>query len=398
MSTRQKLLHVLGGGAWQVPTVRLARALGHRVLVTDVYANRPAYALAHHHEVIDICDRRRTLEAAERYRIDGIVCDTTDVGVPTAAYVAERLGLPGIGLEVAERFTNKFQMRSLTRQAGLPCPAFRLAASPAEARRAAADLGFPLVVKPVDNQSSRGVTRVDGPDSLEQAFLAAREFTRSQSVLLEQFLPGTEVTVEGFCWEGKLHTLGISDKEHFPHRPTVASRLTYPARFAETILARIRETNEQVVRALGLRNGLCHAEYMVDGDRVTLVEIAARGGGSRIASHIAPYLSGINAPAAFIQFALGEPARIAPVNGRRAANLEFFSFPSGRVKAIEGAEEAARLPGVQEVLLEFRPGDVLRPPEDDRSRPGLVVVFGTTREEVLCTTARVKEIVRVQVE
>ena len=104
---KPKLLHVLGGGPWQLPTVRLAKALGHRVLVSDMYRERPAYALADEHEVVDITDCEATLQLASRCRIDGIICDTTDVGVVTAAFVAERLGLPGIGHETARNFTDK---------------------------------------------------------------------------------------------------------------------------------------------------------------------------------------------------------------------------------------------------------------------------------------------------
>src|SRR5690349_15044741 len=125
MGSRPKLLHVLGGGQWQLPTIQLAKTLGYRVLVTDMYRERPGYALADAHEVVDVTDMRATLEVARRHQIDGIVCDTTDAGVPTAAYVAEQLGLPGIGLETALNFTNKLRMRSVTSRAGVSAVRFR---------------------------------------------------------------------------------------------------------------------------------------------------------------------------------------------------------------------------------------------------------------------------------
>src|SRR5690348_1100749 len=144
-----KTLHVLGGGMWQVPTIQLARSMNYRVLVTDMYQQRPGYAFADWHEVIDITDRGQTLAAARRYHINGIVCDTTDVGVPTAAFVAEQEDLPGVGLEIARRFTNKYLMRQTLASAGLPQPEFALAESLAELDVAAEKIGFPLVVKPV---------------------------------------------------------------------------------------------------------------------------------------------------------------------------------------------------------------------------------------------------------
>ena len=121
-TTKDKWIHILGGGQWQVYTVRTARQLGYRVLVTDMYRERPAYALADAHEVVDITDREATLRVARRYGIDGIICDTTDAGVVTMAYVAEQLGLPGIGLETALNFTDKARMREITSAAGVPNP------------------------------------------------------------------------------------------------------------------------------------------------------------------------------------------------------------------------------------------------------------------------------------
>jgi hypothetical protein len=95
---------------------------------------------------------------------------------------------------------------------------------------------------------------------------------------------------------------------------------------------------------------------------------------------------------------MGEPLLFAPTAGARAANLGFFSFPAGRVRTIQGAEEARRIPGVAELLLEFREGDTLEPAQNDRSRPGLVVVLGCTRDEVLTVTEEVYSRVRVEVE
>ena len=92
-----RLVHVLGGGQWQLPTVQLAKSLGYRVLVTDIYEQRPAYACADAHAAVDITDRESTLRVAREHRVNGIICDTTDVGVPTMAYVAEQLGFPGSG-------------------------------------------------------------------------------------------------------------------------------------------------------------------------------------------------------------------------------------------------------------------------------------------------------------
>jgi carbamoyl-phosphate synthase large subunit len=393
-----KLIHILGGGQWQLPTIRLARSLGYRILVTDIYEERPGYALADEHAVVDITDRESTLKVAQRHQIDAIVCDTTDVGVPTMAYVAEKMGLPGIGYETALNFTNKYRMRCITAQAGVPNPCFRLARSIQDARQAAGDIGFPAVIKPVDNQSSRGVHVVYSPNEIEGAYTDAARYTRADAVMVEGFLDGVEVTVESLAIDGEVMVLGISDKDHFVHRPEVASRLTYPADFPAAILERIREVNQLTIKALGMQTGITHAEYMVTDSEVYLVEIAARGAGSRIHSDIVPYLAGAPVPKAYLQFLAGETISVRPDGEPRAANLAFFSFPSGTVKRLCGVEEARLFPGVHEILLEFGVGDQLTAPQDDRSRPGLVIALGKSRAEVLDITDRVFRTVQVQTE
>jgi carbamoyl-phosphate synthase large subunit len=392
-----KWLHVLGAGEWQVPTIRLAKAMGHRVVCTDVFSERPGFAYADEHAVIDITDQEATLRFAERFGIDGIVCDTTDAGVPTMAYVAEKLGLPGIGYEAALNFTDKHRMRAATSAAGVPNPPFQLVRCAEHLRLAEAEIGLPLVLKPTDNQSSRGVHVVRSHADLEAAYADARRHSRAGAVIAEGFLDGVELTVEGFCLGGEPVVAAISDKDHFRHRPEVANRLTYPADLPETIRARVRDVNARVIAALGLRAGITHAEYIVVGSEVYLVEVAARGGGSRIYSDIVPYLTGVPLPELYIEHVLGGHPSARPDGVERAANLAFFSFPPGRVRAIQGVEEAAALSGVHELLLELAVGDHVELPTDDRSRPGLVVVFGRTRKEVLDVTQEVFELVRVDV-
>jgi len=287
-------------------------------------------------------------------------------------------------------------MRSITSQAGVPNPPFRLAKSAQSALQAAADIGFPAVIKPLDNQSSRGVHIVRSPKEIDFAYEDAARSTRANAILVEGFLNGVEVTVEGLCIDGEAFILGVSDKDHFPHRPEVASRLTYPADLPPTVLERIREVNQRAVIALGMKNGITHAEYMIVGSEVYLVEIAARGAGSRVYSDIVPYLAGAPIPQAYLQFIAGETISVRPDGEPRAANLAFFSFPTGTVTQLCGVEQARALPGVHEILLEFGIGDRLTAPQDDRSRPGLIVVFGKSRAEVLEITDQAFRTVKVQ--
>jgi biotin carboxylase len=398
MVARSKLLHVLGGGKWQVPTVRLAKSLGYRVLVSDPYQDRPAFAFADEVEHIDIADRVATLRAAERHRIDGIVCDTSDLGVPTMAYVAETLGLPGIGLETALNFTNKGRMRALSKAAGIPNPIFFVVDNRSAFQSATRELGLPLVVKPVDNQGSRGVHIVRDAQKLDAAFDGALASSWEGAVVVESFLGGVQISVESYCIDGVARVTGISEIGQFPHLPQLGNRLTYPADLTASKVDQIHQINARVVRALGLRTGIAHAEYMLRGSEVYLIEIAARGGGARIHSHIVPYLSGCPVPEFYLRHLMGEEMQLQPTIGERAANVAFFSFPAGTLKTISGLEAARDFPGVQEIMLDVGTGDAVRPAQDGGSRHGHVLVFGRQRSEVLAVTESVFESVKVLVE
>ncbi len=395
---RKKLLHILGAGPWQLPTVRLAKSLGHRVLVSDLYPDRPAYALADFHEVVDITDLESTLAVATRYRIDGILCDTTDIGVATAAYVAEQLGLPGMGYETALNFTNKGRMRQLTDRGGLVVPRYRLVNSADGVKDAAAEVAYPLIVKPVDNQSGRGVSRLADGTNLEAAYQAARCFSRSGQVLIESCVEGSEIIVDGFVVNGHPHILGMARKIPYLDTVTVSSRIHYPGGPPGSDFDRIQSATCRTVTALGLLNGVFHAEFILHAHEVVPIDITARGGGVMIYSHVIPHISGVNANREMIQWAIGESIAINPRPIRRAANIEFIRMPPGRISEIIGNDAAGAVPGVAAIHFNLEIGEQVGALEHKDCRPGYVVALADTASEVIEISLRAKSLISVRMD
>ena len=390
-------LHVLGGGEWQVPTVRAAKAMGHRVVVTDMHAERPAYALADAHEVVDLRDVEGTLAAARRHRVDGILCDSTDTGVATAAAVADALGLPGIGIEAARRCTDKAALRECLGAAGIDSVAWRVLDSAAELPAAAAAVGWPLVVKPVDSQSGRGVRRVAAPAALADAFAHALAHSRSRRVLVEAQASGAEFILDSFSVDGRCSVLGIAAKQPDAANPTISERILYLSGAEhEAMAALIEPLHRRVLDAIGLRRSICHAEYFVDGGRVTPIDIAARGGGVMIYTHALPWVSGVDAVAASIRGALGEPVVLQPSSPRRGCSIDFLRLPTGEFEAIDGVAEARALPGVAAVHVAVQPGETIGSLSNKDDRPGFVVACGPTSAEATTTGARAKACLRVR--
>jgi len=389
------LLHVLGGGPWQVPTVQTAKAMGLRVLVTDMFAQRPAYALADLHEQVDITDPQATLAVARRHGIHAVICDTTDIGVCTAAFVADQMGLPGIGLQAAQRATNKSLMRQAMAAAGVPSPAFRVARHLPEARAAVAEMGLPLILKPVDNQSGRGVVIVHNADELAQAWELAHAHSRSRTVILEALAAGHEYIVDGFAIQGKAQVLAIAAKTPYDDNPTISARILYLGG-AEFDLAhqKLAPATQRVIAAMGLRNGVFHAEFKLDGTQVVPLDVAARGGGVHIYSTVLPHVSGIDAIATTVGLCLGQTpaldAHFIASPKRLGACIEFFRTPAGTVQAIEGIEQAQRIAGVAVVQVNVEAGQMVGQLLQKDDRPGYIVTLADDHETAIEIATRAK--------
>ena len=392
-----RLLHVLGGSPWQTPTVQRARELGFRVLVTDMYADRPAYAVADFHEQVDITDLEATLEVARRHGVQGVLCDTTDVGVCTAAFVAEQLGLPGLGLETARNFTDKARMRDCARRAGWRLPAFERIRCRADLDAAAARLGPTLVVKPVDNQSGRGVSIVDGPAELAAAFERAQAFSRSGDLIAEQWVEGPEFIVDGFVLQAQVQILGIAAKTPYADNPTISSRIDYVSGAAfDALTGRVTAAAQRLIAAMGLGNGIFHAEFILHRGQLVPIDVAARGGGVMIYTHVLKHVCGVDVMAAMIRLAMGEAVTIAPIAARRGASIDFLRLPAGRLLEFCGVADACALPGIAAVHLNAVQGDDVGSLLKKDDRPGFVVALAETTTEAvaraqaakLCLSAR----------
>jgi biotin carboxylase len=398
VSATPPLLHVIGAGPWQLGTIRRAKAMGLRVLATDGLADRPGYAEADRHEVADITDAEATLAVARRHRIGGVICDSTDFGVLTAACVAQALGLPGPGVEAARCCTDKALMTEAAARAGLAVPRSRRARDRAEALHAAREVGTPLVVKPVGNQSGRGVSIVAeaDPAALEAAVDNALAHTRGGELLVQQCVPGREIIVDSLVHERRPQVLGIAVKAPYGDNPTVSTRITYEPAELPAARAAIERCNAALIAAVGLRQGLTHAEYIVTDDAVLPIDLAARGGGVMIHPLVLSHLAGADIGRAVIGLALGQAPQLPPAP-RRAANIEFLRAPPGRIATIEGADAARACSGVAAVHLNLRPGDTVGGLEHKDQRLGFVVTLADTAADAVAQGERAAALIRTTV-
>lgn len=397
-------LMVLGAGMCQVPIIRRAQKMGFEAIAVSIGGDYPGFAAADRSYEVDVRDRERILEIAREEGIRGILTDQTDIPVPTVAYVAERLGLPGISYDCACRFTDKYLMREGARRAGVPVPGFMKASSPDEARKSASGLKMPVVVKPVDSQGSRGVTVVDDLSGLDGVVSAALAFSPSSTVIIEEFFEGREVVVQGFVSGYRLTNLVIGDRVYFDIPGLFIPKQTlFPSLLPEALKEKVFAINTRLIEALAPRFGITHSEYLVDertGD-VRLVETAIRGGGVFISSDLVPLACGIDVNDLIIRLAAGQEDVSLETSGmvHRASGYVCFTLPEGVVQKIEGVEALKTLKGVHRAHLEGlcvgrRTGKL----SDKTMRMGPILITGADREELDAVIAAVRRTLHIEVE
>ena len=385
---------VLGGGRFQAGLIRRLREKGIWSIVADISDGCPGKTLADQFIRVDTNDALALQKIGQEYHVDLVMTDQTDRLVPVAAYVSQQLGLKGLGLDLAHRFTDKHEMLRRLKELGAPIPDFKEVSSQDEALSWAKQNGFPVIFKPKQSQSAVGVVRVDDDRELKQAFESTMAESKDGKILAEEFVEGMEISVEGFSLNGKYHLLAVGEKEHYPENHCVTSRIAYPPRFDAELMEIIRANAALVVEGLGLQDGLSHGEYILRDRTPWFLEVAARGGGNHIADLILPHTSGVDVYGATIDLAMGKAVTIPNIL-RRAAVLEWFDFRPGTVAAIHGIDQVTNEGLANFIELQFKPGDLIKSPADGRSRLGYFISYGETRDEADSKAKRVKELVQV---
>jgi biotin carboxylase len=388
-----KRVLVLGAGEYCVPAIQAIRDAGYAAVVVDRDPGAPGLAVADVGRAVDLSDAPAVLEVAREERVDGVLT-LSDFGVPTAGHVAQELGLRGMTPRTAELTTDKGLMREQWDRDGLPNPDFRVVLSEEEAQAAAAELGFPLVVKPAySGGGGRGVSVVRDAAELGWAYAFARAPARNGRVLVERFLDGLELTVETISHRGDVHVLAMSDKVKPPLRTRVATSLTYPADLPATVAEDVRAVAREAVKSLGLDDGPGHLEMILTDDGPVLLELNGRGGGGHIFSLIVEAVSGVPMVRESARVLVGDEPDLR-IRHERGCVYRLFSPYGGAIRAIEGLEEARAMPGVLALGVTRKVGDVLGELENSLQRSGYAVVSGADRQEAVRRAAAVSDTVQ----
>ncbi|HEU4928696.1 MAG TPA: ATP-grasp domain-containing protein [Candidatus Krumholzibacteria bacterium] len=361
-------------------------------------ASEAPNSLAHLHPVdMPTFDFSRPADAAARayslarsHPVHAVVA-VDDQATLAAAVIAEALGLPHNPADAVRASINKFLARERMRAARIEQPRYELF-SPADAARAARNITYPAVVKPLSMAASRGVMRVDTPAQLADALSRVAELIESNSaradqiaranVLVESYVPGWEVAVEGIMVRGRPHIFAVFDKPdplegpYFPETMYVT-----PSRLAWASVERIVRLTDAVVRAVGLTHGPFHVEIRGDDARAVPIEVHARSIGG-LCSRVVRFADGRRLEDIILADALGILGDVPSIESRAAGVWMMQSPRRGRFEAMNGVAAACDVPGVEEVIVAARPGQFLEPLPEGFLYTGFIFARAETPQEV----------------
>jgi biotin carboxylase len=390
-----KKILVIGAGLAQVDAIIRAKELGYFVLASDGSKTAPGLQLADEFRIIDVKDIENNLEWARQSGIDGVTSYASDIALSTVLSIREQLGLPGLGHEPLEVSLDKSRQRILFAQAGLAQPEFSVVTNEKELKENIERIGFPLVAKPVDNSGSRGVSLVFSHSELYQAFTSAQNNSSRGIVILEQFLEGVELTVEGISIDGEHHILAISDKFKPQGSYRVATQLAYPANISTEIRKEVVELMVKSYTVAGIDNTPTHSEVIVTKDGPKIVEIGCRGGGFYVFTRVVEAASGYDIVGNWTRLCAGDPV-VLPSIQKNGVVLRFFAADPGKLVQVTGFREAMELPDVCGGLF-IKPGENVPELTTDGSRTGWMITTGKGRSEAIALADRVSEMVHFEV-
>ena len=335
---------------------------------------------------------RQVSEFAERFPIDAIIPVDEDTAV-VAASVAQGLNLQHNSIDAAVIAKNKHRMREALRLSGMQVPGFWHFSLDQDPREVAARVTFPCVVKPVFLSTSRGVMRADNPEQFAGAVrrldrivgdpkIARRGGKLAREALVEKFIPGFEVAVEGLVTGGEFRALAIFDKPDPLDGPFFEETIyVTPSRLAQDVQQQIVETTGAAIRAMGLTKGPVHAELRINEQGAWVVEVAARAIGG-LCSRALKFDGNMSLEELIIRHALGEDV-LGIERESLAAGVMMIPIPrAGIIREVLGVAAARAVADIEDVIITAHITQRIAPPPEGASYLGFIFSRAQTPDRV----------------
>lgn len=340
-----KKILLLGGSKQQIPAIKYANEQGYYTILCDYLPDNPGQNYAKEFHCISTTDKEAILDIAKRKKINGIVAYASDPAASTAAYVAEKMGLPSNPYDSVLTLAYKDRFRKFLQENNFNCPRSKSYLDFNEAQSEIGRFNFPILVKPIDSSGSKGVAKIEDINELESAFVSALKISREKKVIIEEFIEMDHTYLIGgdcFILDGKVEFLGLLNCHRNSNvNPLVPVGKSYPISISDKRIDQIKSEMQRVVDLLNIKFGSFNIEIIFDEkDRLYFIEIGPRNGGNMIPEllHIATDIDLIGAT---IETALGTERFKKTYNFKQMniATYNLHSEENGKLKNIIFDEE-----------------------------------------------------------
>lgn len=305
-----KKLMILGGSRYALPVIESAKKLGVYTITADYIPDNIAHKYSDQYVNVSIIDLEATLEVAKKLEVDGIISFACDPGVVTAAYVAEKMGLPNVGpYESVCILQNKRKFRKFLTDNGFNVPVAKGYKDVDEAIKDKDIFNWPVIVKPTDAAGSKGVTRVDDPAHLKKSIEYALAYSHSDEFIIEDFITqnGFSSDTDSFSINGELKFVSFNcqrfdSKAVNPYTPAAYS---WPSSMTDEHQEELKNEIQRLIKLLGMKTAIYNIETREGTDgKAYIMEVSPRGGGNRLAECLR-YATGVDIITNMVRYAVG---------------------------------------------------------------------------------------------
>lgn len=398
-----KKVLLLGGSHFQVPSVKKAKEMGLYTITCDYLPNNPGHKYADEYYNVSTTDKKAVLELAKKLKIDGIVCYASDPAAPTAAYVAEKMGLAGQPYKSVEILSNKDLFRKFLTENDFNVPLAKGYLNIEEAKADWNNFKKPVMVKPVDSSGSKGVTKISDINELDNAVCYALSFSRAKRFIIEEYVEkyGYQIAGDGFSVDGKL-VFRCFANEHFNIKsgnPFVPIGESWPYNMPEYIHNKIHNETQRLLDLLNMKTGAYNFDVRIDKDEnVILMELGPRNGGNLIAQ-VTQYATGVDMVEYTIKAAMGmdcSDLKMVEPKGFWSCYM-VHSKTAGILKSVEFSDEFKQN-NIVEFEMMFQNGDKIDAFNGSNGTLGTMILKFSSMDEMLYKMDNMDEFIKVNVE
>ena len=371
---------VLAGGSDQIALIKELKKRGHKAILVDYFDNPPAKPFADKHYCASTLDVEAVKQIAIQEKVDLVCTACTDQALLTVANVSEQLRLPCyISYQTALNVTNKSYMKKVMSDNNIPTSKYViLDRVDIDVVR---DFVFPIVVKPVDCNSSKGVKRIDTIEDLPACLAEAISLSRTKTAIVEEFKEGKEISVDYYVEgnEAKLLSATTSLKIKNKNSFTILCS-DYPA-IDEQQKVIVEEIGNQVAKAFGLKDCPLFIQMIANGNEINIIEFSARmGGGSKY--NLIRVLSGVDIMSKYVDLILGDKPTVQPIHQVNYCKMVYIYCTPGVLDCVEGLKELKDEGVIDDYFLYKTKGMEITKAETSGDRPAGYLITATTAMEL----------------